>query len=253
MSKEQNYSIGEFSEKTGTSIRTLHYYDEIGILQPEKHPTSGHRIYTDQDALTLQKIVSLKFLGYRLEDISIMTKEASFDMGLNETLQLHQNALEEKKESIETALKAVRRTISLLEEEGEVDSAVLMSLIHSIQTEKEQRQWVEKHTSKEVAELLYNKSEEEMISLEKEYIQFSKEVKRLVGKPVDDLEVQALIDKNMKASLEFIGEDVINSFSQMVETVKVDNLPNFVLSPYTKKEEEWLNQAMEYYMKQNQM
>lgn len=253
MSKDQNYSIGEFSEKTGTSIRTLHYYDEIGLLQPEKHPSSGHRIYRDQDVLTLQRIVSLKFLGYSLEDITSMMKEDSFGISLNETLQLQKKALEERKDYIETALKAVSRTITLLEEEGEVDSAILMSLISGIQTEKEQRHWVEQHTSKEVAELLYHKSTEEISSLEKEFILFAKEVKRLAGTPVHDPEVQALIDKNLKANLEFIGEEVANSFSQIVEMVKVDELEKLVASPYTKEEEEWLNKAMEYYMIQNNM
>ncbi|MBB6282526.1 DNA-binding transcriptional MerR regulator [Geobacillus subterraneus] len=63
------YSIGEFAKKTGTTVRTLRYYDEIGLLSPQKHPHSGRRMYTDEDVLTLQKIVSLKFLGYSLGQI----------------------------------------------------------------------------------------------------------------------------------------------------------------------------------------
>lgn len=69
MSNNRTYSIGEFSTRTGTSIRTLHYYDEIGLLKAEKHPRSGHRQYTAQDVLTLQKIVGFKFSGYNLEQI----------------------------------------------------------------------------------------------------------------------------------------------------------------------------------------
>lgn len=53
----------------GSSIQTLHFYDEIELFQPEKHPNSGHRQYTNQDVLTEQKIVSLKFLGYSLNQI----------------------------------------------------------------------------------------------------------------------------------------------------------------------------------------
>ena len=75
MKKDIEYSIGEFSEKTGISIRTLHYYDEIGLLQPKKNPTSGHRIYRYQDAITLQKILSLKFLGYNLDKIAELLSE----------------------------------------------------------------------------------------------------------------------------------------------------------------------------------
>ncbi|MEY9972973.1 DNA-binding transcriptional MerR regulator [Lysinibacillus sp. RC46] len=67
MNKDKKFSIGEFSEKTGIPIPTLHYYDEIGLLQPEKNPSSGHRTYYFQDIITLQKIISLKFLGYSLD------------------------------------------------------------------------------------------------------------------------------------------------------------------------------------------
>ena len=58
MNKDKKFSIGEFSEKTGIPIPTLHYYDEIGLLQPEKNPTSGHRIYNYQDIITLQNIIT---------------------------------------------------------------------------------------------------------------------------------------------------------------------------------------------------
>ena len=45
MSKKEGYSIGEFSKRTGISIRTLQYYDELGLLKPEKNISSGHRVY----------------------------------------------------------------------------------------------------------------------------------------------------------------------------------------------------------------
>lgn len=57
MEKKEGYSIGEFSKRTGTSIRTLQYYDEIGLLKPEKNMSSGHRVYRGKDILTLKKIV----------------------------------------------------------------------------------------------------------------------------------------------------------------------------------------------------
>ncbi|GAB7388057.1 hypothetical protein BSNK01_18940 [Bacillaceae bacterium] len=55
MEKNRKYSIGEFSKMTRTSVRTLHYYDEIGLLKPAKHPSSGHRMYDDGDIMKLQK------------------------------------------------------------------------------------------------------------------------------------------------------------------------------------------------------
>ncbi|MBB2481981.1 MerR family transcriptional regulator [Bacillus sp. APMAM] len=252
MSNNKKYSIGEFSAKTGTSIRTLHYYDEIGLLKAEKQPSSGHRQYNDQDVLTLQKIVSFKFLGYCLEQIGKMMKESSFNSNLNDTLQKQKKAFEQKKEQIETTLNAINRTIELIADEGEVDSPVLMSLVNSMQIEKDQRLWVEHHISKDVADQLFNKPKEELVALDKEFIQLSKEVKRLMGKSVHDPEVQELVDKHMKATLEFVGEEAIYAI-QDLEDLEIEKLENMCFSPYTKEEEEWLNQAMEYYMIQNGM
>ncbi|PEE35295.1 MerR family transcriptional regulator [Bacillus pseudomycoides] len=251
MSKSENYSIGEFSKRTGTSIRTLHYYDEIGLLKPEKHPSSGHRIYINKDILTLQKIVSLKFLGYSLDEICVMINMPDFNVNLKETLQSQRKAFEEKKEHIETSLKAINRTITLLEDEGQVDSNILMSLIRNIQKESEQRRWLEEYMDKEVVDRLYDKSEEEMVALDKEFIQLSKEVKRLFGKPVYDPDVQKLVDQHMKATLTYVGEEAVNSLSGL-ENME-DQYGNMIPSPYTKEEEEWLNGAMEYYMIQNGM
>jgi DNA-binding transcriptional MerR regulator len=161
MKGENKYSIGEFSEKTGISIRTLHYYDEIGLLQPEKHPTSGHRIYNHQDILTLQKIVSLKFLGYSLDKITNLLHESSFTVDLNETLTLHLETLEKEKERIEQSMMSIKRVIKLLEEEGEVDSTVLLSLIHHTQAEHSQKEWMERHIPTDIVEELSKKTEEE--------------------------------------------------------------------------------------------
>ncbi|MDJ0742444.1 MAG: MerR family DNA-binding transcriptional regulator [Xenococcaceae cyanobacterium MO_167.B27] len=43
--------IGELAKQTGISIRTLHYYDEIGLLSPSHRTSVGHRLYSDQDII----------------------------------------------------------------------------------------------------------------------------------------------------------------------------------------------------------
>lgn len=254
MREEKKYLVGEFSERTGLSIRTLHYYDDIGLLKPAKNPSSGHRLYTDEDVLTLQKIISFKFLGYSLEKIHDMMHQSSFDVSLNESLQIQMKALEEEKEHIDKSLSAIQRTITLLEEEGEVDSAVLMSLINNVQTEKTQREWMENYMPMEVADTLYNKTEEEKIELDKEFIHLSKEVKRLVGKPVDDPDVQKLVESYAQKSLQFMGEDAIQALSDIeINGKEQEELDKIAPSPFSKEEEVWLDQATGYYMKRTGM
>ncbi|GAA0345268.1 MerR family transcriptional regulator [Bacillus carboniphilus] len=247
MGDGRKFLIGEFSERTGTSIRTLHYYDEIGLLTPEKNPSSGHRLYTDKDVVTLQKIVSLKFLGYSLEQITEMIHKTTFDVSLNDSLHIQKRAFEEKKEQIEAALTSINRVITILEEEGEVDSTVLMSLIHNIQSEKDLAKWLEERAPKEVVDHIFNMPEEEKLSMDKLYVRFSKDVKKLYGKPVQDPEVKELITDFMKETMGYIGDDAAHALGE-IDSAEAEQLIEQYPSPFTKEEEAWLNQAMEYYM-----
>ncbi|WP_077320551.1 MerR family transcriptional regulator [Virgibacillus proomii] len=63
------YTIGELSKKTGVTIRTLDYYDEIGLLNPASTTKGGHRLYGEAELLRLEQILSLKFLGFSLDKI----------------------------------------------------------------------------------------------------------------------------------------------------------------------------------------
>jgi len=61
--------VGELARRTGLSVRTLHHYDEIGLLSPSEHTASGHRLYTPEDVARLQQILSLRQLGFSLEEM----------------------------------------------------------------------------------------------------------------------------------------------------------------------------------------
>src|SRR3569833_4723837 len=61
--------VGELARRTGLSVRTLHYYDEIGLLQPSKLTGSRHRVYGPSELVRLQQIKSLRQLGFSLDEI----------------------------------------------------------------------------------------------------------------------------------------------------------------------------------------
>jgi MerR family transcriptional regulator, thiopeptide resistance regulator len=61
--------VGELAKRTGLSVRTLHYYDEIGLLQPRNVTTSRHRVYGASELARLQRIKSLRQLGFSLDEI----------------------------------------------------------------------------------------------------------------------------------------------------------------------------------------
>ena len=61
--------VGELARRTGLTIRTLHHYDEIGLLKPSLHTEAGHRLYAADDVARLQQVLSLRQLGFSLEEI----------------------------------------------------------------------------------------------------------------------------------------------------------------------------------------
>ena len=63
------YQAHEFARRAGVTVRTLHHYDEIGLLRPSLHTESGHRLYTAGDVARLQQILSLRQLGFALEEV----------------------------------------------------------------------------------------------------------------------------------------------------------------------------------------
>src|SRR5262249_48134468 len=67
------WKVGELAERTGLTVRALHHYDAVGLLSPSERTDSahqsGHRLYTDADVARLQQVVSLKQLGFSLEQI----------------------------------------------------------------------------------------------------------------------------------------------------------------------------------------
>jgi len=61
--------VGELSRRAGVTVRTLHFYDEIGLLKPSSRGEYGHRLYETADVARLQQVTSLRALGFTLEEI----------------------------------------------------------------------------------------------------------------------------------------------------------------------------------------
>lgn len=62
-------TAGEVAKKMGVTVRTLQYYDKIGLFSPSSESEGGRRLYTDKDLIILHQIISLKSLGFSLDDI----------------------------------------------------------------------------------------------------------------------------------------------------------------------------------------
>ncbi|OMP68049.1 MerR family transcriptional regulator [Domibacillus epiphyticus] len=109
--------IKEAADLAGISVRTLHHYDEIGLLTPESITEAGYRVYSDENLETLQQILFFKELGFPLKKIKEIISNTSFDRF--EALKLHENMLLEKRRRLNLMIETVQKTIQ--HAKGEID------------------------------------------------------------------------------------------------------------------------------------
>ena len=67
---DDEYTVGVAAELSGVSVRTLHYYDQIGLARPSSRSAAGYRLYTDADLVVLQRVVFYRELGLDLGEIA---------------------------------------------------------------------------------------------------------------------------------------------------------------------------------------
>jgi DNA-binding transcriptional MerR regulator len=73
------YTVGRVAELSGVTIRTLHHYDEIGLLSPGGRSAAGYRLYEDSDLERLQRILFYRELGFTLDEISTIVDDPQTD------------------------------------------------------------------------------------------------------------------------------------------------------------------------------
>jgi len=101
--------VKEVADLVGISVRTLHHYDEIGLLIPEETTEAGYRNYSDDNLETLQQILFFKELGFPLKKIKEIISSPSFDR--EEALSMHRNMLLEKRVRLDRMIETVEKTM----------------------------------------------------------------------------------------------------------------------------------------------
>lgn len=139
------WTTGQLSKQTGLTVRTLRYYDQIGLLKPSQYGQSSQRMYTGQDLIKLQKIQTLKYIGFTLDDIRQIVGESHIqEQDLRGSLSMQREILLQRTADLQFVLKAINEAVAKLTDAGEeeVDWLALAELIHAVHTEKD---WVEQY------------------------------------------------------------------------------------------------------------
>jgi DNA-binding transcriptional MerR regulator len=178
------YLIKEFATLTGTTVRTLHHYDQIGLLRPSGRRPNGYRVYTQDDLLRLEQIIALKFLGLSLREIGRILKSPA--LTVEKSLRVQAGIIAEEARRLEGAARAVRQVIKQLETGKKVDIRKVIKIIQEIQmSEETKKNWAERFYTpeemKEFEEIGRGYTPEQLEAYQKKWAALIEEVKSNLG------------------------------------------------------------------------
>jgi DNA-binding transcriptional MerR regulator len=168
------FTVGELAKLTGVTVRTLHHYDEIGLVSPSQRTSAGYRLYSERDVLRLQQVLVHRELGLPLEQIAAVLDAPGFARA--EALRLQRAALVERRGKLDAMLAAVDAALRREEGKAEMQDADVKAMFDGFDAgqyaDEVTERWGETDAYKESAlrTKRYGKAEWEQIRREAEAI-----------------------------------------------------------------------------------
>jgi len=204
----ETYTAKELSKIAGVSVRTLHYYDKIGLLKPAIRTEAKYRLYGEQQLLKLQQILFYKELGFPLKEIIEILDAPDFDV-LN-ALKNHKVALISKQERISVMLNTIDKTMLNLKGKKMITNDELYEGFTVTEKEKIREEAIEKFGKDEVLTSehhLKKLSKAQFEVLKNEQKDIFKHLFSLRNQEPESKEVQLEVAKHFENTMQFWGID----------------------------------------------
>lgn len=119
---ETGWTVGQVAERFAVTVRTLHHYDEVGLLRPTRRSAAGYRLYTDADITRLQHVIVYRRLGFTLDEIALVLDDPDADVASHlrrqrDAVMSRLDELSDLVVAIDRALEAEMSGIQLTREE----------------------------------------------------------------------------------------------------------------------------------------
>lgn len=197
------FTVKRVAEMAGVSVRTLHHYDEIGLLCPPAVSEAGYRLYGAPDLERLQQILFYKEMGLTLDAIKAILDDPGFDR--REALLQHRTALLERRAQMDHLLVTLERTLTEMERGrtmAEMSDKELKELFDGFdqkQYEEEvQQRWGQSEAYKESARRTAKYTKADWAEIKAEMESIGGDLGALVGRDPGEAEVQAVIERHFQ-------------------------------------------------------
>ncbi len=242
-------TVGDLAKKLNTTVRTLQYYDKEGLLSPSAESDGGRRLYTDKDVVKLHQILSLKYLGFSLNDIKTRLVALETPSQVEKLLEGQASQIADRINELQGVLTSIQALQAEVAGMQQVDFAKYAEIITLLQLGNE-NYWVVKHFESKTMEHIKNRFDEQSArALYDQWVELCSRAVRLLNKGVtpDSEQAQNLAKDWWDMVLEFTGGDM----SLMAELEKISqNKSDW--SPEQKQNweiaESFISNALEIYM-----
>jgi len=140
-----SYSVGQVGELLGITVRTLHHYDEIGLLVPSTRSAAGYRLYSDADLTRLQHVVVYRRLAFSLEEIKTLLDAEPGDLETH--LRRQRAAVSQRLDEMHALVTAIDRALETTMNDRPISTAEMKDLFGDGFSEEHQaeaeRRWGE--------------------------------------------------------------------------------------------------------------
>lgn len=140
------YTVKALATVSGVSVRTLHFYDQAGLLKPAYCSAKGYRYYEERELLRLQQILFFRELGFELKQIKRILDRSDFDKV--EALASHRLVLQQNLSRTRELIKTIDRTINHLKEKRKMKDRAMFAGFDQAKQEDYEKQLIERFGEK---------------------------------------------------------------------------------------------------------
>lgn len=193
-----SYTVHQLSQLAGVSIRTLHYYDEVGLLKPSAVADNGYRSYEQKELIRLQQILFFRELEFSLDDIRRMLGRPDYSM--IETLRGQKKLMKIKQARLDGLMKTIDKTIRSMTnnqtmKDDELYDAFKDNDVKQYQQEVKER-WGNTEAYKVSMAKISKMTKKEMEKLKEDGKKHTQAIADAMDKGIEHPDVQELIQKS---------------------------------------------------------
>lgn len=194
VSRTSYFGIGEFAERAGITVRTLRYYDQIGLLRPSAYSEGKRRLYTEMDYARLQQILTLKLIGLSLDEIrSLLTTDMA---GIRHLMERQKQVLGQQIRQLEQVIRAIEQAQNALDSTPTWNLEQFIHIIEAVNMNN-QADWFEQFITEEqrdrLAEAGAQQSYAEQKHLAEAWKSLFADIREQMGKAGDEAGIQTLV------------------------------------------------------------